>query len=283
MPRLAGALLLMVFATALVGAPSETFTIKVKEFPDKGKPRKVIEKRTQVTKVKVTDEDGNSTNQPDQLKSEEVIYTQKVLEVGDKGPTKIQRKYDKAILTEGKQTKTEPHQGRTIVYQFVDGKVKASAEGKPALAAKALAELADEALKDFEPRKQHLLPKKAVKVGENWSLSGKDLLAMFQTPGVAPEKCKGSGKLVKVYQKAGKQWGTLEFRFQIPVPTRDGPLQTENTLTVDTPIDGSSTDVLLKAKTQVVPVKKVVEDMGKKYKVEATSELTGTREQTEEK
>jgi hypothetical protein len=283
MRRLAGALVVVFLMAALVRAGSETVTIKVKDYPAQGKALEVTEKQRQVTKVKITDPDGRPIPRPDEVKGKEVTYTQKILEVADQRPTKTQRKFTRARVTLGDQTRTAAYEGRTVVFHYEKGKVKATPEGGPALEQAVAAELAEDALKDFEPTKQRLLPKKPVKVGESWPIDGKVIAAMFRLPAAAGEHIKARGKLAKVYKKGGRQWGTLEFRFDIPVPGKGKgkPIPTETTLTVDTPIDGSSTDARLQMKTLAPPVKSVVEDGGKKYDVVATSEISGEREQVE--
>src|SRR5207253_10626112 len=64
-----------------------------------------------------------------------------------------------------------------------------------------------------------LTPKKPAKVGDSWEIS-KDLLVKgFSSEGIEidPAGTKGTGKLVKTYDKGGKKFGAIELRLDLPI------------------------------------------------------------------
>ena len=102
------------------------------------------------------------------------------------------------------------------------------------------------------------LPRKAVKVDETWKLDVTQLARDFTKDGkieTDETKAKGSGKLLKVYQKDGKQFGVFELTVEVPVtalindgnktPTKEGKITIK--LERDGPIDGTLGETTIKA------------------------------------
>jgi hypothetical protein len=281
MRRFACALVAVTLAAALVRAQDETYTIKLKEHPGKGQVTKVTEKFREVTKFKVTGEDGKVVEEGEKVKGREQAFTEKILAVGEKAPSKVERTYGKASETFDRKTFTAPHQGRTITFTFAEGKARAVPAGDPPLPEKLLTVLAGQAGEQLSRRKEALVPKKPVKVGESWTVSGKQAASFIGVPASQADRVKGKGKLLKAYKKGGKQWGTLELTFQVPIPSKDRTVMATTTLTVDTAIDASSTDARVKFAMKVPLTKRVVEQRGKKYTVETSGTITGTSGRTE--
>ncbi len=283
MRRFAGTVVLVLAATALLRAGDEAHTIKLKEYADKGQVVKVVEHENNVTKIKITDAEGKVLRDGDQVRSKDLVYTETVTAAGDKGPTRIERKYTTATITFGNKKVTMPQQGRTIVYEY-DGKVTATAVGEPALAKEVLQGLAREANRSFTTGRQALLPKKAVKVGESWTIPGKDVAAGFGVPLDQGDKIKAKGKFLKAYKKGGKQWGQLFLSIQAPVPTPDRKtIRIDSDVVVDFPIDGSSTDAIAKATMKVPTTTTVMGEGDKKITIVSSSVITTTTQRTEMK
>jgi hypothetical protein len=284
MRRLIGAVVLVVLVAAVVRGQDETYTIKIKPRPDEGKSAKNVNKSTAVNKVKVTDEDNNVLKDETKKESKEEVYTEKTLKVEKGKVIKFQRAYDRARETKGKKDTVHPYEGRTVVFERDGDKFNASVQGKPDLDDEVLEKLGKDATRSQKSKQEAILPKKAVKVGETWKITGKDVSALFADPTIDSDKAKGIGKLLKVYKKDGKQWGSLEFKIQMEQRPKDAPAAIKIDLTgvLDTPIDGSSTagKMTFKAKGGL---KFSIEQNGKKYNVESAGDETATQEQTEVK
>jgi hypothetical protein len=105
-----------------------------------------------------------------------------------------------------------------------------------------------------KPMMPAVLPNKPVKVGEEWA---GDLSLMPAPSGPVTfdkEKSKITAKLVKVYQKEGKQWGQIEADIVQVVASGANGQQVSGTittkLTIDMVLDGSTPAHFLKLKGQ---------------------------------
>jgi hypothetical protein len=279
MPRTISALLCVLLAAALVRA--ETYTIRIKNRPAKGTPVQVVDREKQVTKVKVRGADQDRDR--DEETAGEQTYTETILQAGDKQPVKLQRVYKKATDTVDKKTKDRPYSGRTITFVLEDGKYKATADGDKPLPKAVLVGLARQVNEEAANRQRFLLPKMPVEVGSTWKLTGKDVAAYLGDKVIDKEQSKGTGKLVKVYKKDGKQFGVLQFDLQ--TASQKDPKkgeQSELHLTVDTAIDGSSTDARITGKVIFTRKASVSGALGT-VNVEARTELTLSQVRTEGK
>jgi hypothetical protein len=233
------ALALVLLAVALVRAQTETYTIKLKAYLDKGQAVKVVEKDSGTIRITVTDPDGKVLRDDKELESNDAVYTDKVVEAGDRLPKKVTRVYGKSTETKGGKTADKSYSGRTIHFELTDGKFKASAEGKPAVEEKEMQKQA-KSLTNEAVKVAALVPAKAVKVGERWAISGKDVGRIMGDNKVVEGKSKGEGKLVKVFQKDGKRFGVLEIRLEPFLEEKDGATtEGDISVTLETPIDGS--------------------------------------------
>src|SRR5262249_55228406 len=123
--------------------------------------------------------------------------------------------------------------------------------------------------------------KKAVKVGETWPISAKDLATLLSVPNIDAEKSKATGKLVKAYRKGGKQWGVVEIKGKLGSKAMTGgpAISMDFTMTLDSPIDGSSYQGTQTMKGKM-HFKFVQEQGGKKYTIENEADLSATSQIT---
>jgi predicted Zn finger-like uncharacterized protein len=229
-------------------------TIKLK---DSGEGDSILLTKTNnlTSRFKATDAKGKVLVDKNDATTEIKAYKETVLKrEGRKPPTKLERAYTKLQVKTDKGSEVSPLQGKTVVierkgetYTFVykDGQEVA---GPPAeVLAKEFARKRDS---DF--MEKLMLPKDAVKVGASWEIAAAALLKEFNSDGdldLDLAKATGSGKLLKAYQKTGRQFGEMNFRIEAPLKSMgkgakklkfvDGARITLE-ITLDTCIDGSS-------------------------------------------
>jgi hypothetical protein len=270
-------------------APADkAYTIKIKTFPDQGKSVSHQESKTDTGSIKISDDKGKLLNEQKQDSSEEDSFTETVLEKGDKTPKKIKLVYDKAVKTEGGKSDPRSYQGLTVLLTWIDGKYDVEPEGKGTIAPKDL--------KEFAKRNHEaevidiLLPSKAVKVGDKWPV---DVLAFTKLLGdgemeLDQGKSKGEGKLVKVYDKDGKQYGDIEVDLKLAPKGMgqelkfDPPGDFTMKITVKAPIDGSSTAAALTLDAKMTG-KSVIDKGGMKIVMEMNMQMNGKKERSAEK
>jgi hypothetical protein len=278
-------LLLTVCVAALAPfarAADESYTIKLERYPAPGKSMTVRSSSKMTSSVTVKDADGNVVNEGKQQETTQEEYTETTVAGGDKVPKTFKRSYRKARTDKGKGAVARGHEGKVIVFELKDGKYQVSAEGKeevPAADLDRLAKSANDRLK--EDIDTILVPDKAVKVGEGWTIPSKKLAAL-PLPGIDPLRSKGEAKLVKAYKKGGKQWGTLLITATLGMRKLEkleldppGALVIEGTL--DTPIDGSGVARRLNA-TLTFSGKGTVEEDGRRVSVDLRIRVEGKDE-----
>jgi hypothetical protein len=266
------------------GAQAQTYTIKLKSHPDEGKS--VVQTSTDrlVNSDKLIAADGKVLNEQKGTQVKETVFTETVLEKGDKGPKKFKLKYTK---TTGKATALE---GRTVVFEWKDGRYEASVEGKPNLPEKDLADVARKCSQVFEyDLSKLLLPDKPVKVGDTWSFGTASTLGGFvgQKDGVDKDETSGKAKLLRVYKNGDSQFGVIELDIRLvyktfPELTLEKSLTLHIKGTLDTAIDGSSTAGKLNL-TSTMRGKGTVERGGMKFTVELSNDRSLKEERSEEK
>jgi hypothetical protein len=284
---------LLVLPAVAVAAPApETYTIKLKHNASPGKTVTIKDKSTQAGAVKVTDADGKvlMENKIDTVIEKE--YTEKVLvqEKDDKRPKKYTQTYKKAVVTNEGKKKELSYQGRTIIYEIKDGKYEVTAEGDPALDKEDLNALKKEANnEDAKELDEALIPKKAVKVGESWTLDQKKLLKAFGAGSdVDASKSKAEATLTKAYKKNGKQYGIIDLNLKLAVKSMQGglkfdpPAMMDMKFALDVCIDGTETAGAL-SMTAKLKGKAVIDQMGMKFTVDMSLDSNGKKEQSAEK
>ncbi len=279
-PTMTAALALLPVLAA--GATAQTYTLKLKEYADKGEAIHVSRSQTtnHTTKVSVN---GKVLKVDKGTDGREEEYTEKTLEAGAKRPAKFERTYTKAGVTQKGQSRTREIEGKTVRFEWQGDEVKATAEG---VSQKELTELSKKFRDDIGS--QALLPKKAVKVSETWAI---DQEAMTQLLGEEMGKAadlrqaKAHGKLARAYKKGNQQWGVLEVTMDVPLKNLGGlpltqPVPLNGTFRLDTAIDGSSPagrmtgTIALRGTTQL-------EQKGQTFVVEFDIQGTMRQEQTE--
>ncbi|MCE9531582.1 MAG: hypothetical protein K8T89_10740 [Planctomycetes bacterium] len=222
--------------------PNAAYTIKFRE-SRKGDEIDVVKAR--IATATVTNKSTNTTQT--QKEDFRYAYTEKILDTSpdEPRPTKVTRVYSVSRKANPQgETKTASHIGKTIsIERFMQG-YKYAVDGASLPPAEQVEIGAD--FNKGQWKIEQTLPKTPVKIGEEWAgdfsaisaISGKALADYHK------EKSKIAGKLVRVYQKDGRQWGVIEIKIRMVIDTvaaNGSPVKGEiNTdVTFDIVIDGS--------------------------------------------
>ncbi len=231
------------------GARAQEYTIKFKHSPEPGMSVTVKENSKETNAFTATDPNGKIVNQGKTAMVIDEVYTETVLEKGDKRPKKFKRTYEKATRTDGPNKLTLPYEGRTIIFELKGEKYTATAEGTPALPKELLEQLVSRASGNDSEVDDAILPEKPVKVGDKWAIEPKRVAKALAKEGafeLDTDKSKGDVTLIKAYMKDGTQFGVLEVSMKLAVKkvgelTFDPPATMELKATLDVSIDGSGT------------------------------------------
>lgn len=233
------------------GDPAQAYAIKLRH-EQKGDKFRVVKSRDGSTTVTAG---GKSQTQADKYRYD---YTETVIEMpeGAPKPTRSDRAYAvaeksdetgelKALSYSGKTVEVQVSPFEGIGYIFIVGgnaiqppevdefNVEFQGGTKPGVT-------------PLKPRIDALMPKNAVKVGEEWAADFSSLNALMgQMPfALDKEKSTITGKLARAYRKDGKQWGVIELKVVMAVvPGGKGPPLTGTItadITLDRAIDGST-------------------------------------------
>jgi hypothetical protein len=278
-----------VLALTAAARADDTYTIKFKRAPEVGKAVTVKSTDSSTGVTNVTDADGKPVGEEAKItQKDEEVYTETVLARDDKHVTKFKRTYEKATRTTNGKATARSYEGLTLVFEQKDGKFTVTVEGDKPLDKADLAALTRKANEDADEREDVFLPTKPVKVGDSWKVDGKSLDKAFaKSGGMDPERSSAEGNLVKAYKKDGHQYGTIQVTMKMglkppPMVTFDKPPLIEMKITLDAPIDGSTTAGLM-TMTGNVATKFTAERMGKKFTVDNKTELSGRKEVSAEK
>jgi hypothetical protein len=252
------------------GPAGPAYALKVKRHPDVGRVVVVRKVSSESGFTKYFDDRGKLVREDRPEDVREETYSLTVLETapGARLPHKFRRSYDKALLRSGDKTTPLPYQGRSVLFELRDGNYQAAAEGQPPLSAADLARLADDAASD---PLDNFFPGRPVKVGETWTVDPRALTGLLGKAAVE-NGAHGEGKLVRVYEKDGQQFGVLEWTLRLSLQSLgvlafSPPGLHETTLVLDTAIDGSGTAALLTANSRLSG-RAGFEEMGKKLSAE---------------
>jgi hypothetical protein len=280
----AGWLVLAVVLPA--GAAEDRYTIKIKNYPDVGQGIAHRETDRQSSVIRVLNSDGKVVQENKPVEVSEEQYTTTILEMGDNWPTRYRRVYDKAVFGNGTESKQRSYQGRSILFEFRQGKFNLKVEDKGMVSKGDLHALAVRAAGEvFSGLDEVFLPGRAVKIDESWPVDGKVLMRGFGDNGKLDlAKSSGQAKLVKVYSKDGMQFGIIEFDLKLAYPsmddfTFDPPALFEVNGTLETAIDGSSAAGTLKVTTKLSG-KTETKQKDMKLTVELLREGTSQKERT---
>lgn len=221
----------------------------------------------------------------DETTTRTVVYVDEVVTANDKGgkPLKLKRTYEKYDVSKGVGGKDEPAPplNTPITIEKKGDKYEFSSD-KPldkGFAAKLSAEF------DKASNPEAVLPDKPVKPGDTWKIEGKKLDGLFggDSPGVLDaDKSSVTGKLVKTYQKEGKQFGVIEYTGtiaikglgeKVPLTVKAGSGM-DVKMTMDGCIDGSTPAGDMKGSMKI---KMDAEGMGITMTVSADGTITETQ------
>ncbi len=195
----------------------------------------------------------------DEKSKEKKAYIEEILvhPAGAKKSTKLSRTYTAAEKTKGGTTKKQVYAGKTVVIEKKGEKkgekYKFSIDGEE-IAEDDAEELEKEFNKkeEFPLENEDLLPGKPVKLGESWTVDSAKIVKSFEEDGpfvLDVQATKVTGKLLKVYAKDGKQYGTIELSLHLavkelkldgnPSKMKDGS-KISGTMVLDICIDGTS-------------------------------------------
>lgn len=264
---------------SLVGASAagqDAVEIKV-VYPKAGERVKVTVEEKAVTKI-VASAMGQEQTQ-NQVKTKSLVYTDEVIEnPGDsKRPTKLKRSYEKAVVSadEKKKAAALPIEGKTVLIEKTGAKYGFSVDGK-ALEGESLALLDSEFNKPESGSRELMFPGKPVKPGETWKIDPDKLAKDLRDKDFDLDAAKmvATGKLVKAYQKDGRQYGVIELNVAAPItgmgaksPLKLKAGKLEVAIGGDGVIDGTVSD----GKTKIVMTLAVTATSdGADIKIEAT-------------
>jgi hypothetical protein len=256
--------------TLVAAACAEEYRIQLKAMPEKGKSFTVASRDRMETNIVFRDTSGKEIGKDDADSVQAEEYTQETLEAADARPVKFKREYGKAVVTSGGKSRDLAYSGKAITFSIGekggcthDLKAEKIGDGEKRKLA--------EADTDGLVMVSKLLPPGPVKVGSKWAISGKQIAAVTRTLAVDPEKSKGTGVLSSVDTKGGSKVGTMSFVLEIvSKDSADGKAEGTFELTVEAPIDGSSTEAKITIKTAIKMLAEVKED-GKDIKATVTA------------
>jgi hypothetical protein len=225
-------------------AEAQSFTLKKKDFPSAGKSVEVIDTETTRSSVTIT-LNGNAVFNEKKVEVVVKQFTEKVQEAGDKKPNKYTWAFSKATKGKDGEQADLSYAGKTLVFERQGDKYKVTAEGD-GIDPKDLDTFTKNA--NRPDQSAELLPKKAVKVGDTWTIDNKAALSFLGEAEDAVDltKAKAQGKLVKAYKKGSEQRGVIELDITAAMKkfgpvTLDTPIDMKIKATFDATIDGSST------------------------------------------
>lgn len=253
-------------------AETPSYTIKLKPYPSKGKSIAVKVSDQLESTVIVKDESGKELRKQTHAATLRETYSQTTLEATDGKLVSFQREYALSRLEAGEDKKPSPWNGKTVTFTLKDrGCVPELKDGK--LSAEDTARLA-EAHTDGLALLHRLMPDRAVKEGDEWPLTGKQIVSGMRALPIDPERSRGKGKLVSVTKKDGVPIGKMELELDL-VAADGAEGGGKFVVLVETALDGSSTKATLTLKGTLT-LKTMAKMGGKKVQVQsaAAGELT---------
>lgn len=232
-----------------VGNPNAIYTIKIREMQKGDKVHIVLSSHGTTT---VTMNGKTNTEKAE----ENFDYTEEILEMSAEArtPTKVQRTYTTAEKSEKGTMRPLSFAGKTVAIERKGDTYVATADNK-ALSGKDVALLTRSYTSPDKPRVEDLLPKKYVKLNEEWTVDSDTVKKVSGGLGLdsVAEKSSITGKLTKAYSKNGKQWGVIEFHcvFVANLGGSGGSAEINYDVTIEAPIDGSSCEGTEKSKGKI--------------------------------
>lgn len=255
-------------------AAQEKYTIKLRHGVQ-GDVSTRTQESTKKEAVTVTGPDGNVLQEKNQNIVEKFKFTEEILaKVKDQRPTKVQRTYTEATKKAGEASDKHKFHGQKVLiekkgesfhFSIDDGKELTGEDAGHLTQAFGGKKPSDEDMDKL------LLPGKPVAEGETWKINSKTFGRLLgEDEKVAKmfdlDKAKATGKLVKAYKKDGKQFGVLEYTFELPMtklegmfPCKEGS-KMEMNIVVDGCIDGTINSDSATFTTKVKGSAEVIQD-----------------------
>ena len=243
MQRLIGVVVLLAgFSAGAVIAQDGPITIKLRKA---GPGDTVKETKTESGKTKVVISIMGKDETKDEDTLTKLAFTDEVIEkaAGASKPTKVKRTYDKAEMTKSGAKVDLGLDGKIVLIEKKDDAYTYTVDGKDVSG-----EAADMLKKEFATKKSSseddFLPNKPVKVGDTWIVDVAKIAPELAEGGmVIDEKAsKATGKLVKIYDKAGAKFGVLEIEMDLVVSklkaAQEIPLKEGSKLMIKITMDG---------------------------------------------
>jgi len=243
MRRLIGVVVLLAgFSAGAVIAQDGPITIKLRKA---GPGDTVKETKTESGKTKVVISIMGKDETKDEDTLTKLAFTDEVIEkaAGAAKPTKVKRTYDKAEMTKSGAKVDLGLDGKIVLIEKKDDAYTYTVDGKDVSG-----EAADMLKKEFATKKSSseddFLPNKPVKVGDTWIVDVAKIAPELAEGGmVIDEKAsKATGKLVKIYDKAGAKFGVLEIEMDLVVSklkaAQEIPLKEGSKLMIKITMDG---------------------------------------------
>jgi hypothetical protein len=240
----------------------EKVTIKVSKDEMKGDRQHVTRTETAVNTSTIKGTDGAVLQDQKRVDEKQLTYDETILEkVAGKRPSHLSRRYEAVTVKVNGKAEDTGLAGKTVVVERKDGKHQFKLDDgtlSPAATRLLAADFKDGSDEEsmFE---KNMLPKVPVAVGETWKCDMPDLVKDFtKATGskIDADRATGSGKLLKVYDKDGKKFGTLEVIVELPVTElkggagpalkMDAGSRFKVTIHYDGCIDGSRTEGTIK-------------------------------------
>jgi hypothetical protein len=243
-----------------LAAPAQEYAVKLAK-PGPGDQFQVKSDNNTDVEIKALDAGGQAVFEKKEAKTHHFVYREVGLERGPAGSdlVRLKRTYKKAFRTIDGDRRTLPFQGETVLIEKKGGAFEFRIEDGETLEGEDVNELHEEFNKGgMRKLIEVFLPRKAVKVNEPWTVDAAKIAKEFSKDGkikIDPDKSTGTGKLLKAYQKSGKQFGVLEVTVNLPVthldhegnltPTKQGKfvIKVESEGPIDGSIDQTQTKV----------------------------------------
>jgi predicted Zn finger-like uncharacterized protein len=227
------------------GEDTKIYSINLRSHPRKGKSALIHETDKQKGTIKFFDAQNKPTQEVKMDESKEIACRETVIEDGDGRPRIYKETYENAVATKDGKPRAEAYKGRTMVFEWKDGKYQMKPASGPAPTGKDRDSLSERPAKhEFDAG---LMPGKDVKVGDTWKIPAEALAKAFAPSGeLDMEQSKGEAKLTRVYDREGDQWGAIEFTLNLKYKGAQGmrfdpPATADFKGTLDTPLHGTST------------------------------------------
>lgn len=204
-----------------LAAPAQEYTIKLAK-PTAGEQFQVKTDNATDVEFKLLDSNGTAVMDKTEHKLHTFIFRETVVETGPGGePVRVKRTYKKAQRTKDDDRRTFPFQGETVLIEKKDGAFAFQIIDGEAVEGEDAKELSEEFNKGGAQKMlKAFAPRKAVKLDEPWKFDVAQIAKDFGKDGkieIDAAKSTGVGKLVKVYQENGKQFGVIELTITLPV------------------------------------------------------------------